>query len=72
MPYRLFMSVELLIDEFMKVKLLAILGEQLPEEKAVMEIFLEVGDAFGELYLVVEPVQQQVRHGCYRNTIKYN
>jgi hypothetical protein len=51
----------------MKVKLLTVLGQQLAEKKAVMKILLKVGDSFGQLDLIVEPVQQKLSHRCYKN-----
>ncbi len=51
----------------MKVELLTVLGQQLAEKKAVMKILLKVGDSFGQLDLIVEPVQQKLSHRCYKN-----
>lgn len=45
MPYHLFMLVGVLIDEFMEVELLTVLGQQLAEEVTVVEVLLEVGHA---------------------------
>lgn len=61
------MSAGVLVDELVKVELLAVLGQQLPEEEAVVEILLEVGDASGKLDFVVEPVEQELAHRCYKN-----
>ena len=41
------MSVELLIDEFVKIELLTVLSQQFSKQEPVMEILLEVADAFG-------------------------
>lgn len=39
------MLVGVLIDEFMEVELLTVLGQQLAEEVTVVEVLLEVGHA---------------------------
>ena len=44
------------LDELIEVELLAELAEEFPEQEPIVEIFLEVGDALGQLHLVVEPV----------------
>jgi hypothetical protein len=36
----------ILIDELVKVKLLAVLGQQLAEKEAIMKVFLKIGDSF--------------------------
>lgn len=51
----------------MKVELLTVLGQQLPEEEAVVEVLFEIGDSPGELDFVVEPVEQELAHRCYKN-----
>jgi hypothetical protein len=50
--------VVVLVDKLMKIELLAVLGQQLPEEEAIVKVFLEISNPPGELYLVVEPIQQ--------------
>jgi hypothetical protein len=57
MPCRLWVHALLLIDEFMKVELLTILGKQFSKKEPIVEIFLKVADAPRKLDLVVEPVQ---------------
>lgn len=52
----------LLIEELIEVELLVVLGEELSEEVAIAEILFEVGDSFGELNLLIEPVENDFAH----------
>lgn len=42
----------------MEIELLTVFGQQLSEKESIMKVLLEVGDSLGQLYLIVEPIEQ--------------